>query len=105
MKRVLIVRTSAIGDVVFASPFAAAIKRSHPKAHVAWLVEPGIHELLAADPAIDELILWPKAEWKQLWKEKLYVNFSAVSTNSATCCAPSSSIPQSTCRACSRVVR
>ena len=72
MKRVLIVRTSAIGDVVFASPFAAAIKRSHPKAHVAWLVEPGIHELLAADPAIDELILWPKAEWKQLWKEKLY---------------------------------
>ena len=27
MKRVLIVRTSAIGDVVFASPFAAAIKR------------------------------------------------------------------------------
>ena len=43
-----------------------------PQAHVAWLVEPGIHELLAADPAIDELILWPKAEWKQLWKEKLY---------------------------------
>ncbi|MCW5616533.1 MAG: glycosyltransferase family 9 protein, partial [Rhodocyclaceae bacterium] len=72
MKRVLIVRTSAIGDVVFASPFAAAIKRSDPTAHVAWLVEPGIHELLAADPAIDELILWPKAEWKQLWKEKLY---------------------------------
>ena len=32
MKRVLIVRTSAIGDVVFASPFAAAIKRSHPDA-------------------------------------------------------------------------
>lgn len=72
MKRVLIVRTSAIGDVVFASPFAAAIKRSYPKAHVAWLVEPGIHELLEADPAIDELVLWPKAEWKQLWKEKLY---------------------------------
>ena len=72
MKRVLIVRTSAIGDVVFASPFAAAIKRSHPKAHVAWLVEPGIHELLEADPAIDELVLWPKAEWKRLWKEKLY---------------------------------
>lgn len=72
MKRVLIVRTSAIGDVVFASPFASAIKRSHPKAHVAWLVEPGIHELLEADPAIDELVLWPKAEWKRLWKEKLY---------------------------------
>lgn len=72
MKRVLVVRTSAIGDVVFASPFAAAFKRSHPDAHLAWLVEPGIHELLAADPAIDELILWPKAEWKKLWRERRF---------------------------------
>lgn len=70
MKRVLVVRTSAIGDVVFASPFAAAFKRSHPNAHLAWLSEPGIHELLAADPAIDELILWPKAQWKTLWRER-----------------------------------
>lgn len=72
MNRLLIVRTSAIGDVVFASPFAAAVKRTWPQAHVAWLVEPGIHELLAADPCIDELILWPKGEWKQLWHNRRY---------------------------------
>ncbi|KAI5914799.1 glycosyltransferase family 9 protein [Thauera sp. 2A1] len=75
MNRLLIVRASAIGDVVFASPFAAAVKRSYPDAHVAWLVEPGIHELLAADPCIDELILWPKGEWKKLWKEGRYLEF------------------------------
>lgn len=68
MKRVLIVRTSAIGDVVFASPLAAAIKRTHPDAFVAWLVEPGIDALIAHDPAIDARILWPKAEWTQLWR-------------------------------------
>lgn len=72
MKRVLVVRTSAIGDVVFASPFAAAFKRTHPDAYLAWLVEPGIHELLSADPAIDELILWPKAQWKKLWQERRF---------------------------------
>ena len=72
MNRLLIVRTSAIGDVVFASPFAAAVKRTWPQAHVAWLVEPGIHELLAADPCIDELILWPKGEWKQLWQARRF---------------------------------
>lgn len=72
MKRVLVVRTSAIGDVVFASPFAAAFKRTHPGAHLAWLVEPGIHELLVADPAIDELILWPKAQWIKLWQERRF---------------------------------
>lgn len=68
MKRILVIRTSAIGDVVFASPIAAALRRSYPQAHIAWLVEPGIDRLLASDPAIDELILWPKAEWKALWK-------------------------------------
>ena len=59
MNRLLIVRTSAIGDVVFASPFAAAVKRTYPETHLAWLVEPGIDELLAADPCIDHLILGP----------------------------------------------
>ena len=71
--RLLIVRTSAIGDVVFASPFAAAVKRTYPRSHLAWLVEPGIDQLLAADPCIDDLILWPKAEWKRLWAEKRLV--------------------------------
>ena len=44
--RVLIVRSSAIGDVVFASALPGAIRRRHPDAHIAWMVEPGIHELL-----------------------------------------------------------
>lgn len=66
--RILIVRTSAIGDVVFASALPAAIRRAHPDAHIAWLVEPGIHELLLPDPAIDEVITWSKAEWVKLWK-------------------------------------
>lgn len=68
MKRILIVRTSAIGDVVFASPMAAALRRSYPEAHIAWLVEPGIEALLAHDPCVDQRILWPKSEWKALWK-------------------------------------
>lgn len=67
--RILIIRSSAIGDVVFASPFAAALRRSHPGAYIAWLAEPGIHELLAGDPSLDEVIVWPKAEWQKLWRE------------------------------------
>ena len=66
--RVLIVRSSAIGDVVFASALPGAIRRSHSDAHIAWLVEPGIHELLLSDPDIDEVIPWSKAEWVRLWK-------------------------------------
>lgn len=69
MKRILIVRTSAIGDVVFASPFAVALRRTYPDAHIAWLIEPGIDALIAHDPAVDERILWPKSEWQKLWRQ------------------------------------
>ncbi|AWI76804.1 lipopolysaccharide heptosyltransferase [Parazoarcus communis] len=72
MDRILLIRSSAIGDIVFASPFVAALRRRYPAAHIAWLVEPGLDGLLAADPCIDELILWPKAEWKQLWRERRF---------------------------------
>jgi heptosyltransferase-1 len=70
VKRVLLIRTSAIGDVVFASPFAHALRRSHPRAHIAWLVEAGIEGLIEADPAIDEVIVWPKRDWSRLWRER-----------------------------------
>lgn len=68
MKRILIIRTSAIGDVVFASPLAQALRRTYSDAHIAWLVEPGIDALITSAPAIDEPIIWPKTEWKSLWR-------------------------------------
>ncbi|GJQ29289.1 MAG: glycosyl transferase family 9 [Phycisphaerae bacterium] len=63
MKRILIVRTSAIGDVVLASPMADAIRRAHPDAHVAWLVQAEYASLIAHDPAINEIIPWPRGQW------------------------------------------
>ncbi len=68
--RILVVRTSAIGDVVFASPLAAALRRSWPGAYIAWVVEPGIDALIASDPAIDECIVWPKTQWLELWRRR-----------------------------------
>ena len=73
MTRILIVRTSAIGDIVFASPIAAALKAGWPDAHIAWLAEPGLGALVAADPAVDEVLMWPKAEWRRLWQERRLV--------------------------------
>lgn len=65
-ERILIVRTSAIGDVVFTSPLAAALRRTWPEAYIAWVVEPGIDALVTNDPAIDECIVWPKKRWRAL---------------------------------------
>lgn len=69
MKRILIIRTSAIGDVVFASPFAESLRRTYPGAHIAWLIEPGIDALIAHHPAVNERILWPKSAWQKSWRE------------------------------------
>lgn len=68
MNRVLIVRTSAIGDLVFASPFAAALRSSHPNAFIAWLAEPSTGQVVANDPTINRVIPWPRREWFTLAK-------------------------------------
>ncbi len=76
MDSILVIRTSAIGDVVFASPFAAALRRTYPQAHVAWLVQPSIGSLLEADPNIDEIVPWPQGEWRRLWRGRHWLQLA-----------------------------
>lgn len=70
MKRILIIRPSAIGDVVMASPLISALRRAYPAAYLAWLVEPYAYDLLRHNRLLDAVILWPKGYWKQLIRER-----------------------------------
>jgi heptosyltransferase I len=54
--RFLIVRLSAIGDVVQTLPLACALREHFPRAYIAWAVESRAGTLLEGHPAIDELI-------------------------------------------------
>lgn len=58
--RILIIRLSAIGDVLHATPVARALRRALPAAHIAWLASPPADELLTACPEIDELLVWDR---------------------------------------------
>ncbi|TCO81613.1 heptosyltransferase-1 [Plasticicumulans lactativorans] len=69
-QRILIVRLSAIGDVVMASGLIPALRARHPDAHLAWLIEPAAAPLLAANPRLDEVIVWPRGEWQRLRTER-----------------------------------
>jgi len=71
--RILILRLSAIGDVAMASGILPALRSRWPGAHLAWLVEPAAAPLLAHNPRLDELIVWPRAEWLALWKTRRLV--------------------------------
>ena len=65
---ILIVRLSAIGDIVFASPLIHALRRRYPSARLCWLAQPESKALLECHPELDEVIVWPRSEWAALWK-------------------------------------
>ncbi|MDB5969474.1 MAG: Heptosyltransferase [Hydrocarboniphaga sp.] len=54
--RILIVRLSALGDIVFATSLLAGLRAAWPQAHIAWLVQAGFAGILHSDPRLDELI-------------------------------------------------
>ena len=64
--RILIVRLSALGDVVHALPMLDAVRRALPAAHIGWLVEEKAASLLVGQPQIDRLWVAPRAEVVQL---------------------------------------
>lgn len=66
--KILIIRTSALGDIVFASPLIQSIRRSVPDARITWLAEPAFAPLLEENPDIDEVLLFPKSRWKKFLK-------------------------------------
>ena len=68
--KILVVRLSAIGDIVFASPLIAALRRAYPQAHIAWLVQPEYRSLLDRHPDLDEVVVCPLGHWRRLWRER-----------------------------------
>lgn len=61
---ILIVKLSAIGDVIHALPVAAALKKRFPHARITWVVEKQAYDILTNNPYIDEIIIFDKANFK-----------------------------------------
>ncbi len=80
-KRVLIIRLSAIGDVSLHRHWLPRVKRRYPEAEIDWLAEGVVRPLLNELPGLNKVILWPRQEWQDLWREKrLFALLSAVAT-------------------------
>lgn len=65
-KNILIVKLSAIGDVIHALPVAHALKQKYPQARITWIVEKPAYDLLTNNPNIDEVIVFDKPRFKSL---------------------------------------
>ena len=63
MKKILIVRLSAMGDVIFTIPLANALKSGGYE--VSWLVSEKGYALVKDNPCVDKVILAPVEKWKK----------------------------------------
>ncbi len=59
-KKILVVRTDRIGDVVLTTPIFKALRENYPQAHIAAMVSPRTKEILEGSPYIDEIIVYDK---------------------------------------------
>jgi heptosyltransferase-1 len=74
--RILIIRLSAIGDLVMASPLVGALRGRYPQARIAWLAQSESAPLLEHLPGLDEVIAWPRGDWRELAAARRYVTLA-----------------------------
>jgi heptosyltransferase-1 len=66
-ERILVVKLSAIGDIIHTLPAVSALRRAYPNAWLAWMVEKTGANLLRGNPDIDELITIDTRAWRANW--------------------------------------
>ena len=64
IRKILIVKLSAMGDVVHALPAVPYLRKAAPKAEIHWAVDTRFAELLAGNPGIAKVVPLPIREWK-----------------------------------------
>jgi heptosyltransferase-1 len=64
-QKILILRLSAVGDVIRTLPAVKALKEYYPCAFISWMVEEPSKALLESQPEIDEVILFPRRKWAE----------------------------------------
>ena len=66
---ILIVKLSAIGDVIHTLPSLAALRRCYPQAHISWAVEEAAADLLADHPMLDRVLVSRRKRWMRDLRE------------------------------------
>jgi heptosyltransferase-1 len=67
-ERILIIKPSAIGDVVHTLPILNLLRKRWPAAHISWLVTPACAGILEGHPQLDEVILFERRRWATWWR-------------------------------------
>ena len=60
---ILIVKMSAIGDVIHTLPALNALRKHYPEAQIAWLLEEDASTLVQGHAAVDRVLVSKRKRW------------------------------------------
>lgn len=63
-KKILIIQTASIGDVILTTPVIEKVKKAYPNAIIDFLMKEGFQDLLKGHPHIGTVLAWDKREEK-----------------------------------------
>ena len=63
--RVVLVRLSALGDIVHTWPLACALAASKPRPHLSWIVEEPLKMMVEGHPAVDAVFTTRTGRWRR----------------------------------------
>lgn len=67
MNRILLVRTSSLGDMIHVLPVVSDIQRHFPGATIDWVAEEAFAEIPAWHPGVNEVIKVAHRRWRKNW--------------------------------------
>ncbi len=70
-KRILIIRTDRIGDVLLSTPVIKALRNKYLQAYISMVVAPYAKDIVEANPYLDEVIIYDKDAKHKSWLRSL----------------------------------
>ena len=70
-KRILIVRTDRIGDVILSTPVIKALRDNYPHAYIAMMVSPYAKDIVEGNPYLDQVIIYDKEGKHKSWPRSI----------------------------------
>ncbi len=75
-RKILLIKLSAVGDVVHTIPVLNKLRRRYPTARLDWLATPAIAELLRHNPAISNVVEFARDDWSRPWRLTPFVSYA-----------------------------
>jgi heptosyltransferase I len=67
-QRILLIKPSAVGDVIHALPVLAKLRARYPAARIDWMLTPAIAELVGHHPAVSNVIPFDRGAFARGWR-------------------------------------